>query len=67
MAGGGICLPIKLIGRCKHDEIDVNSKIELLPHQKDVLEQTQVKDFGVIVSPPGSGKTIIGLALIAHI
>ncbi len=60
-------IPIKVVDeRCKHDEIDVNSKIELLPHQKDVLEQTQVKDFGVIVSPPGSGKTIIGLALIAQ-
>ena len=60
-------IPIKVIDeRCKHEEIEINSKIELLPHQKDVLERTHVKDFGVIVSPPGSGKTIIGLELIAQ-
>ena len=30
------------------------------------MERTGEKDFGVIVSPPGSGKTIIGLELIAQ-
>ncbi|MPM02700.1 hypothetical protein SDC9_48955 [bioreactor metagenome] len=60
-------IPIKIIDeRCKQEEITVNSKIELLPHQEEVLERTETKDFGVIVSPPGSGKTIIGLELIAQ-
>ena len=60
-------IPIKVIDeRCKHEEIEINSKIDLLPHQEDVLERALVKDFGVIVSPPGSGKTIIGLELIAQ-
>lgn len=60
-------IPIKIIDeRCKQDEIVVNSKIDLLPHQEEVLERTESKDFGVIVSPPGSGKTIIGLELIAQ-
>jgi len=60
-------IPIRIVDeRCKHEEIEIHSKIELLPHQQDVLEQTRVKDFGVIVSPPGSGKTIIGLELIAQ-
>jgi superfamily II DNA or RNA helicase len=60
-------IPIKIIDeRCKQDEIKVNSKIDLLPHQQEVLERTETKDFGVIVSPPGSGKTIIGLELIAQ-
>lgn len=60
-------IPIKIIDeRCKHREIEIHSKIELRPHQQDVLERTLVKDFGVIVSPPGSGKTIIGLELIAQ-
>ncbi len=60
-------IPIKVIDeRCKHEEIETNSKIDLLPHQEDALERTLVKDFGVIVSPPGSGKTIIGLELIAQ-
>ncbi len=58
-------IPIKIIDeRCKQDEIKVNSKIDLLPHQQEVLERAETKDFGVIVSPPGSGKTIIGLELI---
>ncbi len=60
-------IPIKIIDeRCKQDEITVNSKIDLLPHQEEVLERAETKDFGVIVSPPGSGKTIIGLELIAQ-
>ncbi len=60
-------IPIKIIDeRCKQDEIKVNSKIDLLPHQQEVLERAETKDFGVIVSPPGSGKTIIGLELIAQ-
>lgn len=60
-------IPIKIIDeRCKQGEITVNSKIELLPHQEEVLERAETKDFGVIVSPPGSGKTIIGLELIAQ-
>lgn len=60
-------IPVKIIDeRYKSKEIEVNSKIDLLPHQEDVLERTLSKDFGVIVSPPGSGKTIIGLELIAQ-
>jgi len=38
----------------------------LYPHQKNALEPTSGKDFGVIVAPPGSGKTIMGLELIAR-
>jgi superfamily II DNA or RNA helicase len=60
-------IPIKIIDeRCRLEEIIVNSKINLLPHQQEVLERTETKDFGVIVSPPGSGKTIIGLELISQ-
>lgn len=60
-------IPIKIVDeRCKQDEIIVNSKIDLLPHQEEVLERAETKDFGVIISPPGSGKTIIGLELIAQ-
>lgn len=60
-------IPIKIIDeRNLQDEISIESNIELLPHQQEVLERTLVKDFGVIVSPPGSGKTIIGLELVAQ-
>jgi len=34
-------------------------------HQQQVVEATSKKDYGVIVAPPGSGKTIIGLKIIA--
>jgi len=34
-------------------------------HQKKVIETISKKDFGVIVAPPGSGKTIMGLKIIA--
>ena len=34
-------------------------------HQLGVIEAVSKKDYGVIVAPPGSGKTIIGLKIIA--
>lgn len=52
--------------RCKLLDTDVISKINLMPHQAEALKITEVKDFGVIVSPPGSGKTIMALELIAR-
>ena len=52
--------------RCKHPEIKVNSKINLFLHQEEALRITDTKDFGVLVSPPGSGKTIMALELIAR-
>jgi superfamily II DNA or RNA helicase len=33
-------------------------------HQLNVIKTVSKKDFGVIVAPPGSGKTIIGLKII---
>lgn len=52
--------------RKKLEIVEFESVIELLPHQKLAIEKTNEKDFGVIVSPPGSGKTIIGLEIIAR-
>ena len=60
-------LSFKIIdNRKKLDFIDFDSEIELLPDQELAIEKTLDKDFGVIVSPPGSGKTIIGLEIIAQ-
>jgi superfamily II DNA or RNA helicase len=50
--------------KCK--EIPYSCDIQLREHQKQAIEATSNKDFGIIVSPPGSGKTIIGLKLIAE-
>jgi superfamily II DNA or RNA helicase len=52
--------------RKKLDYIEFDSEIELLPLQEIALEKIADNDFGVIVSPPGSGKTIIGLEIIAQ-
>jgi len=51
--------------RTKHENVDFIFAASLHPYQQDVVEATRKKDFGVIVSPPGSGKTIMGLAVIA--
>ena len=60
-------LPFKIIdNRRKLDPVDFESDIELRPEQEAAVEKTMDKDFGVIVSPPGSGKTVIGLELIAQ-
>ena len=34
-------------------------------HQLGVIETVSKKDYGVIVAPPGSGKTVIGLKIMA--
>ena len=45
--------------------VNFTTSLELKEHQKQVLDITQTKDFGVITSPPGSGKTVIALKIIA--
>jgi len=52
--------------REKKKPIDFKSVITLHNHQKIAIEKIREKDFGVIVSPPGSGKTVIGLKIIAE-
>ena len=52
--------------RKKLPEVSFASIIELYPHQEAALRPPEKKDFGVIVAPPGAGKTIIGLELIAR-
>ncbi len=69
----------KLIRFCtenkiEHDFIDERKKIKLIPylfnaqlrdHQQTVVESIAKKDLGVIVAPPGSGKTIVALKIIS--
>jgi superfamily II DNA or RNA helicase len=70
----------KLIRFCKENNIDYEFRDErkklkeilflfntiLRDHQEVALEATRKKGFGIIVAPPGSGKTIIGLKIIAE-
>lgn len=51
--------------RTKLETIPFNMNIELYDYQQQVIDNIAQKDFGVIVSPPGTGKTIISLSLIA--
>lgn len=69
----------KLLRFCKESQIEfdfvderkLSSPISyafnasLRSHQLDVIETVSKKYFGVIVAPPGSGKTVIGLKIIA--
>jgi len=70
----------KLIRFCRennieHDFIDERKKHKAIPflfnaqlreHQKAVIETISKKDLGVIVAPPGSGKTIVALKIISE-
>ncbi|MBU1720792.1 MAG: DEAD/DEAH box helicase [Bacteroidetes bacterium] len=51
--------------RKKLPEVKFSCHFTLYPHQILALEATSRKNFGVIVSPPGTGKTIIALKVIA--
>lgn len=51
--------------RVKLEPVQFKSIISLDEHQRKAVEATNTKDFGVIVAPPGAGKTIIGLHMIA--
>ncbi|WP_271781993.1 DEAD/DEAH box helicase [Aquimarina algiphila] len=69
----------RLIQYCKQGKIDFefldkrvkfpltkfSTNIILRPHQNIAIEATVKKDFGVITAPSGSGKTVIGLKIIA--
>lgn len=70
----------KLLRFCKEQKISNNflderekkdfekfeAHITLKAHQEEAFGQSIKKDFGVIVAPPGSGKTVLGLAIIAE-
>ena len=49
-----------------HDEIPFKSSIELTPSQTIVVDSALAYEQGVLVAPAGSGKTIIGLELVAR-
>ena len=69
----------KLVRYCKEENLDyefvdnrrrVNSVVfsfhaQLKPYQISVINTVSKKDLGVIVAPPGSGKTVLALKVIA--
>lgn len=52
--------------RPQHQGIGVEFLGELRPHQKDAVDAATSHDLGVIVAPPGTGKTVMACAVIAH-
>lgn len=52
--------------RNKYGKLDFTTKFSLRPHQIIAIEAASRKEFGVITAPPGSGKTVIGLKIIAE-
>ena len=52
--------------RKKHNLVKLKSSIKLYEYQTQALEITEKKDFGVIVAPPSSGKTVLGIELIVR-
>lgn len=52
--------------RKKHKPIPFIFNAQLREHQQVVIESISKKDLGVIVAPPGSGKTIVALKIISH-
>ena len=48
------------------ESVTFNSAIELRPEQESLVEKALLRDEGTLVAPPGSGKTIVALELIAR-
>jgi len=51
----------------KHKKTKFTSNITLRPEQEKVLTEIKNKTNGIIIAPPGSGKTIIALQLITEL
>jgi superfamily II DNA or RNA helicase len=52
--------------RVKLETVQFKSTISLHEYQRNAVEASNKKAFGVIVAPPGAGKTIMGLQMIAQ-
>lgn len=52
--------------RRKHTEIIFSFKASLYGYQQQAIDTTHKKEMGIIAAPPGSGKTIMALAIVAH-
>ncbi len=51
--------------RNKYPEVYFSFQAKLREHQEKILDVISRKDLGVIVAPPGSGKTIVSLKIIS--
>ncbi|NII28159.1 DEAD/DEAH box helicase family protein [Pseudoflavitalea sp. X16] len=51
--------------RKTHQLVPFSFQATLRPHQQECMEAISKKDMGVVVAPPGSGKTVLALKMIA--
>ena len=52
--------------RVKLEPVNFTSLISLYDYQQEAVEIVCKKDFGVVVAPPGSGKTLMALDIVAR-
>ena len=52
--------------RGKRETVPFTCSISLRKHQEQVIQVARKKEFGVIVAPPGSGKTVMAIKIIAE-
>jgi len=52
--------------RKKLTEVNFSFKASLYKYQQEAVDITDKKEMGIMVAPPGSGKTIMGLGIIAN-
>jgi len=52
--------------RNKNESVNFSINLCLRSHQRTAIEASERKEFGVITAPSGSGKTVIGLKIIAE-
>ena len=53
--------------RNKLKPIETETSAKLFPYQKEAIDAMLMEENGILVAPPGSGKTIIGIELIAKL
>ncbi len=55
-----------LDNREKADHVSFTMEVQFRDYQKSAIEAASRKEMGVIVAPPGTGKTVIGLKILAE-
>jgi superfamily II DNA or RNA helicase len=53
--------------RSQHEKVKLKPSFELFDYQAEAINAMLQKDSGILVAPPGAGKTIIGISMIAKL